>query len=77
MKKTILFSLLFSLFIFSANSQAYAFATTLPVKTKALGYDVDLNGFTYRFGSIGKLRFDISIGFGLDIKTVRLTIFIC
>jgi len=73
MKKIIILFLFSSLFIFSVTQQANAFPNELPNKSKALGYDIDLNGFTYRLGSIGSLRFDISIGFGLDIKTAGKT----
>ncbi|MCK6509932.1 hypothetical protein L6R29_08210 [Myxococcota bacterium] len=59
-------------FLWMTPQQAVAnpFASNLPSKVGVgVGYDVDLNGFTIRFGDLKGVRFDINLGFGLNLQT--------
>ncbi|MCB9643998.1 MAG: hypothetical protein H6728_13060 [Myxococcales bacterium] len=54
----------------SSTAHADPFASNLPAKTGiGVGYDVDLNGFTVRFGELKNIRFDLNLGFGLNLQT--------
>ena len=72
LKRFFFLSSLFFFLIFSGSpKEAEAFFSgKLPDQTGVgVGYDVDLNGFTIRFGSLKGVRFDINLGFGLDLQT--------
>ncbi|MEM1007606.1 MAG: hypothetical protein AAGJ35_01255 [Myxococcota bacterium] len=56
------------------QAQAGPFATQLPSSTGiGVGYDVDLRGFTIRFGNLKGIRFDVNLGFDLQIQTGNIT----
>ncbi len=68
-KKGLFLAVLFSLMLALPIHQAEAFGAKITSRTKGLGYDIDLNSITFRLGQIDALRFDVSLGLGLNIQT--------